>query len=201
MNIIKLESKLESLQWVDEKNLSIKDCNLCDRRDGDNLVSPIQNVDAEWFIQGASPSEYEVRVKELFPSESSGGRLFGKYIQALGVGRDQCYITNTCFCGKERAPSIRESSVCAGWKKKEWGKLSNIKGVILLGNSAIRQHFGYDVVSVVYKNGAVIESELWGRKLLFLLVHHPGHIYRRGLLIKETLEKIQKFVDLCKEGI
>lgn len=176
---------------------TVQDCKMCWRYKEVGLpVSPDGSYDSEWIIQGAAPGRQEVENRIPFYPGAPGGSYLEGYFKVLGIGRRDCYITNSCFCmGKDdRLPTQMESSTCARWKVYEYGRLTNPKYYLLVGNNAVRQCLGYDYPSLTQINGSIVKSSIKGKNIIFLLIFHPGYLIRNRAKIIETLEFLERFV-------
>ena len=117
--MLELPVKMAGLRSSIVEDTSILECRMCQRRERTNPVFYTGKFGEKWVFQGSAPSKYERDHEVLFPPQSSGGKMFMRYLRCLGLDRDEVYITNTCFCTGSKLtqiPTVRESSICSRWK-------------------------------------------------------------------------------------
>lgn len=173
-------------------------CHRCDRYLYSLAVPPEGDTNAELVLHGVSPGKKEMETGRPFSPEAPGGRMLGAYLGLLGFPREKCYITNTVFCGqpKDRLPTFDESRACMFWKWFEYSSLKKIKGVVLMGNDAVRQVLGAMYASLVQTNGKIIDLELGGRTVKTLLLYHPGYVLRKPKLRIEVSNALLRYKEV-----
>lgn len=122
-----------------------------------------------------SKNSQEDKLGRPFVPTAPGGKWFMKYLDALGVKRNDVYITNSLLCHtyQDRIPVMKELVTCSLWKTIEYDRLKNAKYLFLLGNDAIRQTFNYDFPSIVRIFGNIYQATIFGRKVMFFPCYHP----------------------------
>lgn len=187
-------------EWVSNQRpdlQSVHECRMCARYlEAGVAVSPLLGSSkVEWVFVGACPGRQEVKNGILFYPGVSGGAMLLRYFRVLGITRQDCYITDTCFCNahKDRLPSLDEMKVCARWKVREFQTLNRINKVVLLGNNAARMFLGEDFPSVVSTNGMQEVLDFPHGKVRVLVVHHPGYILLHPDKIHEVVNHLERF--------
>lgn len=172
------------------------DCRRCSRNgEVGRPVHPWGDLDSEVAVHGAAPGKMEVLYRLPFYKGAPGGRLVTAMLDILGVARNDCYLTNSCFCMgfKDRLPTIEESMSCMVYKHFEYSRLKNLKYVLLLGNDAVRQCFGYSHESVLHVNGRILDVDINERKVKVILLLHPGYLLRNPSKREKVVDALIKF--------
>ena len=130
--------KKSSLSWEELE----KECNACKKcplgATRTNLVFGTGNKNAELMFVGEAPGENE----DLsgIPFVGRAGKLFDKYLEAVGIERDSVYICNILKCRppKNRDPKPEEEDLCIGYLRDQV-RLVKPKMIVCLGRiSAMR---------------------------------------------------------------
>ena len=145
-------------------------CPLCQTRT--NIVFGVGNPNAELMFVGEAPGEKE----DLsgIPFVGAAGKLFDKYLVAVGIEREQVYIANILKCRppKNRDPKPEEEDMCIDFLR---GQVRAIKPkmIVCLGRIAAMR---------LIKPDFRITSEhgVWFRKGNFDIcaVYHPSALLR-----------------------
>lgn len=189
--------KFKGMNLLDEISL----CKRCIRSAYCAPVKPEGDENAELLLHGVSPGRIEMETGRPFSPDAPGGRMLGAYLGLLGVPREKCYMTNAVFCGqpKDRLPTFDESKACMWWKWWEYSKLTKLKGMVLMGNDAVRQVLGFTYPSLSQTNGKIVELTTVGvKKVKALLVFHPGYLLRKPklrVLVKDALLNFRRVLD------
>lgn len=175
-------------------------CRRCERYGKAGLpVSPQGSWDAKVVLVGACPGRMEVEHQRPFYERAPGGSLMVTYLHVLKLVREECYVTNCCYCldyqsgVKDRLPTEEEEALCSPWKVYEMYYLHQVEFVILFGKNAVRQALGSSFPSPTMSNGKIVKANVFGRVVNFGVCHHPGYILRRPGLWDETKKVLQKF--------
>ncbi len=130
--------KKSNLSWEELE----KECNACKKcplgQTRTNLVFGTGNKNAELMFVGEAPGENE----DLsgIPFVGRAGKLFDKYLEAVGIERDSVYICNILKCRppKNRDPKPEEEDLCIGYLRDQV-RLVKPKMIVCLGRiSAMR---------------------------------------------------------------
>ena len=130
--------KKSNLSWEELE----KECNACKKcplgQTRTNLVFGTGNKNAELMFVGEAPGENE----DLsgIPFVGRAGKLFDKYLEAVGIERDSVYICNILKCRppKNRDPKPEEEDLCIGYLRVQV-RLVKPKMIVCLGRiSAMR---------------------------------------------------------------
>lgn len=165
-----------------------KECNACKKcplgATRTNLVFGTGNKNAELMFVGEAPGENE----DLsgIPFVGRAGKLFDKYLEAVGIERDSVYICNILKCRppKNRDPKPEEEDLCIGYLRDQV-RLVKPKMIVCLGRiSAMR----------LIKPDFRITSEhgIWYKKGDFDIcaVFHPS------LLLRDPRKKEDMLTDM-----
>jgi DNA polymerase-1 len=146
--------------------------------EGNTLVPPDGKsiAEAKLIVVGINPGEIEERM--LLPFVGRSGQLLWRELAALGIDRDDCWVTNICKCRPPRKedgtgdeqPSTAAKKHCAKQWSEEWDGMKG-KIFLLLGTLPTRHFLKRAGVSM---RGSVYEKD--GNK--FLPTWHPSFLLR-----------------------
>jgi len=147
-----------------------KKCSLCETKT--NTVFGSGNKNATLMFIGEAPGEKEDL--QGLPFVGASGKLLDKYLDAVGLNREDVYIANILKCRppKNRDPKPEEEDACIDFLRKQL-ELIQPKMIVCLGRiSAMR----------LIKPDFKITSEhgKWFKKGNFLMcaVYHPSALLR-----------------------
>ncbi len=168
-------------------------CELCKTRT--NTVFGCGNPNADLMFIGEAPGEKEDLSGTPFVGRA--GQLFDKYLEAVGISRDEVYIANMLKCRppKNRDPLPSEQDLCIEYLRNQI-RLIKPKMIVCLGRiSAMR------LIDPNYKITA--EHGKWVRKGNFDLtaVFHPSLLLRdpgRKEDMLTDMKEIKRRLDLLK---
>ncbi len=168
-------------------------CQLCQTKT--NTVFGSGNKNADLMFIGEAPGEKEDL--QGLPFVGASGRLLDKYLDAVGLKREDVYIANILKCRppKNRDPKPDEEDACIGFLRRQL-ELIKPKMIVCLGRiSAMR------IIKPDFKITA--EHGKWFKKGDYLMcaVYHPSALLRDPrkrddmmrdfLMIKEKLIELQ----------
>lgn len=160
----------KTLEQVKAECENCRKCPLCETRT--NVVFGVGDPNARLMFVGEAPGENED--KTGVPFVGAAGKLFDKYLAAVGIDRSDVYIANILKCRppKNRDPKPEEEDLCIEYLR---GQVRAIKPemIVCLGRiSAMR----------LIKPDFKITSEhgKWFRKGNFDIcaVYHPSALLR-----------------------
>jgi DNA polymerase len=161
---------------------SCEKCELCKTRT--NVVFGTGNKEAELMFIGEAPGESE----DLsgIPFVGRAGKLFDKYLEAVGIDRNSVYIANMLKCRppKNRDPLPSEQDLCIDYLREQV-RLIKPKLIVCLGRiSAMR------LIREDFK--ITKEHGIWYKKGNFEIsaVYHPS------LLLRDPRKKEDMLIDM-----
>ena len=173
-----------TLEELCQKCASCQKCELGSTRT--NLVFGAGNKNAKLMFIGEAPGEQE----DLsgIPFVGRAGKLFDKYLEAVGISRDEVYIANMLKCRppKNRDPLPAEQDVCIEYLREQV-KIIKPKMIVCLGRiSAMR------LISPDYK--ITKEHGVWVKKGQYDMtaVYHPS------LLLRDPRRKDEMLADMME---
>lgn len=148
---------------------------------GHTVVFPSGKMkDCKLVIVGQAPGATEI--EEGKPFVGRAGKKLWDELNALGISRKQCYVTNIAKCrppknakGSE-APDAATVRHCSKQFEKEWARLKKARihhTVLILGDIASKKLLKRALSSV---NGRIIDD--LGDNNAYLPVWHPSYIIR-----------------------
>ena len=179
-------------QTLDDLKAMVEDFEGCSLKfSANSTVFGYGNPQAEVMIVGEAPGADEDRLGEPFVGRS--GHLLDKMLSAIGLNRNDCYITNVLPWRPpgNRTPTSEEVAVCLPFLRRQI-ELINPKIVFILGRSAanalldnsdaisdLRGHF----IDYTTENGSVVPT---------LSSYHPAY------LLRTAAQKAKSWSDLLR---
>ena len=154
-------------------------CELCKTRT--NVVFGTGNENARLMFIGEAPGQKED--ESGIPFVGAAGKLLNKYLDAVGIAREDVYIANILKCRppKNRDPQESEQDLCINYLREQV-RLIRPKMIVCLGRiSAMRLiHPDYKITK---------EHGTWVSKGDFEMtaVYHPSLLLRGNLKYKEEM--------------
>ena len=166
-------------------------CELCKTRT--NCVFGVGNENADILFVGEAPGEQE----DLsgIPFVGAAGKLLDKYLDAVGIAREDVYIANILKCRppKNRDPLPQEEDACIDFLRQQVA-LINPKVIVCLGRiSAMR------LIKPDFK--ITQEHGQWFKKGNYLMtaVYHPAAVLRDPRKKEDMLEDMKKIKEKISE--
>lgn len=130
--------RIKTMTWEELEN-KCRDCKACPlSATRTNVVFGCGDRNAKLMFIGEAPGESEDLSGTPFVGRA--GKLFDKYLEAIGIPRESVYIANMLKCRppKNRDPLPEEQDVCIGYLKEQISLISP-KLIVCLGRiSAMR---------------------------------------------------------------
>ncbi len=166
----------------------VSDCTACGDLTGSRsqTVFGAGNPQADWLIIGEAPGEEEDRQGEPFVGAS--GELLNAMLHALGLQRQQVYITNMIKCRTpdDRDPQPQEVAACELFMQRQIA-LIQPKVILAMGRIAAQNLLKVDT-AIGKLRGTVHQYD--GATPL-VATYHPAY------LLRSPLEKRKAWADLC----
>ena len=187
--------KKSNLSWEELE----KECNACKKcplgQTRTNLVFGTGNKNAELMFVGEAPGENE----DLsgIPFVGRAGKLFDKYLEAVGIERDSVYICNILKCRppKNRDPKPEEEDLCIGYLRDQV-RLVKPKMIVCLGRISAQKLIDKNF-KVTKQHGEFIEKG----GILFMGTFHPAALLRNPNNKPQALEDFlalrRKILEVC----
>lgn len=190
-DILIMEAK--TLEEIKKECESCRRCSLCETRT--NTVFGAGNPHADLMFIGEAPGEKE----DLsgIPFVGAAGKLFDKYLVAVGIAREDVYIANMLKCRppKNRDPKPEEQDLCIEYLREQVRAVSP-KLIVCLGRiSAMR------LIKPDFRITA--EHGVWFERGAFSVsaVYHPSALLRdprkKDDMLADMIE-IKKRLDALK---
>lgn len=186
-------SKSEALAALREKYTGCTGCPLATQGRA-QVVFGIGNPDADLVFVGEGPGRDEDQQGKPFVGRA--GKLLTNIIAAMGLSRDEVFISNTVKCRPpgNRAPLPDESQACIDLLLLKELSIIKPKIVCPLGATATRALLG-DKATLAKTRGEIIQTEFFS----VLPTYHPAYLLRNPPAKKfvwEDMKKILAFLGL-----
>ena len=158
------------LKELKEKCESCKACPLWETRT--NLVFGAGNENADLMFVGEAPGETEDNTG--IPFVGRAGRLFDKYLEAVGIDRNDVYIANILKCRppKNRDPQPTEQDACIEYLREQT-RIIAPKMIVCLGRIAAMRIITPDF-KITRDHGIFYER----KGVILTAVYHPSLLLR-----------------------
>ncbi|MFC1512876.1 uracil-DNA glycosylase [Thermodesulfobacteriota bacterium] len=177
---------------LDEIRLDLGNCQRCDLKDSrSGIVFGTGPAQADLFIVGEWPDQDEDR--ESKPFQGDNGVLLDRMLQAIGMTREQVYLTNIVKCrpNQDLPPKDNELKACRPFLLRQ---IAVVKPKVILAMGAL-------ATQVLLKNKTPL-SRLRGRVHTFhgidlMPTFHPAFLIANPAMKKATwldLQMVQKRV-------
>ncbi len=160
-------------------------CGLAEQRT--NVVFGSGSRNADWLIVGESPGQEEDKLGEPFVDTS--GTLLNAMLFALGLKREQVFVTNIVKCRplQKRDLGKNELERCANYLRRQVA-LVNPRVILLLGRAAAQG---------VLSSGESI-ADMRGRRHFFpgtdipmVVTYHPAYLLRKPMDKRKIWQDLQ----------
>ncbi len=177
----------------EELELECRGCTACQLHETrTNCVFGTGNRNARLMFVGEAPGEKE----DLsgVPFVGAAGRLLDKYLEAVGIDREDVYIANILKCRppKNRDPKPDEQDKCIGYLREQV-KLIRPKIIVCLGRIAAMRLINPDY-KITKEHGIFVEKNGFTMTAVF----HPAALLRdprRKEDMYADMKKIKELLD------
>ena len=173
--------------YLSELRLQIDGCQKCPLSENRNkIVFGEGNHKADLMFIGEGPGAEED--KQGIPFVGRAGQLLTKMIKAMGLERDDVYITNIVKCRPpaNRAPFRDEVSICIPYLRKQ---IKQIKPSVIVCLGSIAVSYLLNSNSSIGKvRGKFVEYES-GIKVM--PTYHPAYLLRNPSMKREVWEDLK----------
>lgn len=179
-------SQILSMDWssLESQIGQCRGCKLFQRRT--QAVPGAGDKQAKWLIIGEAPGEQEDLKGEPFVGRA--GVLLNNLLQAIGLKREQVYITNVVKCRPpgNRDPHVDEVAACHAWMQRQIQLIS--PSIILVLGRIAAQHLLQSSDPVSRMRGEV--RHLPSSDIPLIVTYHPAY------LLRKPTEKAKVWIDL-----
>jgi uracil-DNA glycosylase len=167
-------------------------CNLCQTRT--QTVFGAGNKTADWMVIGEAPGQSEDEQGKPFVGKA--GQLLTEMLRAIGLERDEVFITNILKCRPpgNRDPKPDEAELCGGYLRRQ-RELIKPKIILAVGRISAQTLLKTDA-PIGKLRGKV--HDLDGTPLV--VVYHPAYLLRSLLEKRKAWQDLQLAVRTVKEN-
>ncbi len=167
------------------------DCNLCQNRT--HAVPGEGPENAEVMFVGEAPGFYEDQ--QARPFVGPAGRFLDELIAAVGLRRDQVYITNVVKCRppENRDPLPAEIDACRNYLERQI-ELIKPKVIVTLGRYSLAWFFPKDSISKVHGQARVRDG------IYVLSMYHPAAALHAASMRSVIESDFRKLPDLLAQA-
>lgn len=171
-------------------------CRICDKcplgKTKTNTVFGCGNQNARLMFVGEAPGEQED--KEGIPFVGAAGKLLDKYLDAVGILRDEVYIANILKCRPphNRDPLPEEGDACIGFLREQV-KLIRPEIIVCLGRISAMRLIKPDF-KITREHGVIIKKGAFA----MTAVYHPAALLRDPSKKEDMyrdMKKIKAYID------
>lgn len=171
-------------------------CRICDKcplgKTKTNTVFGCGNQNARLMFVGEAPGEQED--KEGIPFVGAAGKLLDKYLDAVGILRDEVYIANILKCRPphNRDPLPEEGDACIGFLREQV-KLIRPEIIVCLGRISAMRLIKPEF-KITREHGVIIKKGAFA----MTAVYHPAALLRDPSKKEDMyrdMKKIKAYLD------
>ncbi len=171
-------------------------CRICDKcplgKTKTNTVFGCGNQSARLMFVGEAPGEQED--KEGIPFVGAAGKLLDKYLDAVGILRDEVYIANILKCRPphNRDPLPEEGDACIGFLREQV-KLIRPEIIVCLGRISAMRLIKPDF-KITREHGVIVKKGAFA----MTAVYHPAALLRDPSKKEDMyrdMKKIKAYLD------
>ncbi len=171
-------------------------CRICDKcplgKTKTNTVFGCGNQNARLMFVGEAPGEQED--KQGIPFVGAAGKLLDKYLDAVGILRDEVYIANILKCRPphNRDPLPEEGDACIGFLREQV-KLIRPEIIVCLGRISAMRLIKPDF-KITREHGIIIKKGAFA----MTAVYHPAALLRDPSKKEDMyrdMKKIKAYLD------
>lgn len=165
-------------------------CRICDKcplgKTKTNTVFGCGNQNARLMFVGEAPGEQED--KEGIPFVGAAGKLLDKYLDAVGILRDEVYIANILKCRPphNRDPLPEEGDACIGFLREQV-KLIRPEIIVCLGRISAMRLIKPDF-KITREHGIIIKKGAFAMTA----------VYHTAALLRDPSKKEDMYRDMKK---
>ncbi|MBO7148301.1 MAG: uracil-DNA glycosylase [Clostridia bacterium] len=170
---------------LDQTYENCRSCTACPlHKTKTNTVFGTGNENADLMFIGEAPGEKED--ESGIPFVGPAGKLFDKYLEYVGIERDEVYIANILKCRppRNRDPLPDEENACIGYLREQV-RLIKPKIIVCLGRVAAKRLISPDF-RITAQHGKWFDNK--GFKIC--AVYHPS------ALLRDTAKKADMLTDM-----
>ena len=173
-----------SMQDIYKACTECKKCALGESRT--NTVFGVGNEHTDLMFVGEAPGENEDRTG--IPFVGRAGQLFDKYLEAVGIAREDVYIANILKCRppKNRDPKPEEEDACIDYLRAQVREIRP-KMIVCLGRIAAMRIIKPDF-KITAEHGVFFER----KGVILCAVYHPS------ALLRDPRKKDDMLADMIK---
>ncbi len=158
------------------------------RKTAKNLCFARGNTEAQLMLIGEAPGRDEDLHGEPFVGRA--GQLLDRMLAAIGLGRNDVYITNVVYWRPpgNRTPTPQEVQACHPFLQRQI-ELVNPEMLVLLGGSAAKQLLGTDQ-GIMKLRGKWKSYDVLGRAIPTMATLHPAYLLRNPLAKRQAWQDL-----------
>lgn len=185
---------MQELETLKNSCQNCRKCPLCETRT--NVVFGVGNEKARLVFVGEAPGQSED--EQGIPFVGAAGKLFDKYLKAVGIPRDDVYICNILKCRppKNRDPQEDEEDACIEWLRDQI-RIIDPEYIVCLGRIAAFRLIDKDF-HITKDHGTWYQKG----KYKMCAVYHPSALLRddskKEDMLKDMLDIASKYKELSR---
>jgi len=182
------QAHVSVLDWqqLQDKVSQCQSCQLSAHRT--QTVFGVGDLNADLLIVGEAPGYYEDQQGEPFVGRA--GQLLNAMLKAIGLRREQVYISNVIKCRppKNRDPKAEEVSHCSAFLERQV-QLLQPKLILALGRHAAHYLLTSNLSLAKLRNKVHIFRQ---NDIPLIVTYHPAY------LLRNPADKVKAFSDLMQ---
>ena len=192
-----MDAKNYKQQLLDQLYAPYKQCIQCPLASlgRQNVVFGHGNPDARLMLVGEGPGRDED--EQGLPFVGRSGKLLTRVLDALGLLRENLYITNIVKCRppENRKPTPTEGTTCKNILLLNQIKIIRPTVICTLGASALQGLLDIDTVQITKMRGKPLSFE----GITLLPTYHPAYILRNPKEVEFLIKDLELAQSLCNQ--
>ena len=174
-----------------------KDCEQCEKcelcKTRTNIVFGVGNANAKLMFIGEAPGQKED--ESGIPFVGAAGKLLDKYLDAVGIAREDVYIANILKCRppKNRDPLPAEEDMCIGYLREQVLAIRP-KVIVCLGRIAAKKLIDENYRITRQHGTWVKKGDIW-----MTAIYHPSALLRDVTKRPETFDDLISIREKIRE--
>ncbi|MFT5702689.1 MAG: DNA polymerase [Rickettsiales bacterium] len=199
-NIAEAKSSAERCQNLEDLKKAVHDFDGCSlKKMATNTVFADGNPESEIMIIGEAPENHEDLQGIPFCGDS--GKLLGSMFKAIGMRREDIYVTNILFWRPpgNRRPTADELAMCKPFVEKQIS-LMKPKLIVLMGASAMAEILNIkDPISKACGKFFDYQNQYLESPIKSTILFHPNYLMRQPSKKRETWTHLISIKEFLKK--
>jgi len=185
------------LDWpqLEQRVAACSDCELSKSRS--QTVFGVGDKQADWMVIGAAPQAEDERQGEPFVGQA--GQLLNKMLLAIGLKREQVFLTNLLKCRTpdDRDAALEELQQCQAYLHRQI-QLLQPKIILVMGAVAAQQLLKSNELLDVMRGKQFVYND---SEIPIVATYHPGYLLNNPTVKRKAWQDLQFAQQLYAQSV